>query len=500
MSTHRHDASSSSHVQIAFEPNSTPHNCGYCKTDGSCTAGIVSSKMLVDDYQSLMDRGWRKCGTYYYKSLMDKTCCPLYTIRCDANNFELSHSQRKVVQTMNRFINENTKPKKPNNTSSQLENPAHPTKHKKQEINSTSTESKFSTNKLDNKINVNEWIKTQPSTKAIELIHHMLTNDTPPSDELLKRLGSRQKRWYKKLLKIKEQKKLSMETDIHLLIKRFDRMKSKNISSLEQLLQFNEKPKNNFECRLIRSYPPTEEFKYTLKESHSVYERYQMAVHGDSQSECSFSQFKRFLCISSLEKECSRIPPSKFPACGYGSFHLQYYLNKKIIACSVIDILPGGVSSVYFYYEPELDFLKLGVYSALKEIELTRQLAREIPDIKYYYLGFYVHTCIKMRYKGQYKPSFLLCPETYTWHRIEKCVQLLNSHKYARFESDPTKVDEDEENNIEQLQMRIGRQIMTPLNLQAYNEKYFFLVLDCLKIFAKFAGRICSNRIIIDLN
>ncbi|CAF4697984.1 unnamed protein product, partial [Rotaria socialis] len=150
MSTHRHDASSSSHVQIAFEPNSTPHHCGYCKTDGSCTAGIVSSKMLVDDYQSLMDRGWRKCGTYYYKSLMDKTCCPLYTIRCDANNFELSHSQRKVVQTMNRFINENRKPNEPNITSSQLENPVHSTKHKKQEIKSTSTESKFSTNKLDN--------------------------------------------------------------------------------------------------------------------------------------------------------------------------------------------------------------------------------------------------------------------------------------------------------------------------------------------------------------
>ncbi|CAF4287263.1 unnamed protein product, partial [Rotaria sordida] len=37
--------------------------------------------MLVDDYLLLMDRGWRKCGTYYYKSLMDKTCCPLYTIR-----------------------------------------------------------------------------------------------------------------------------------------------------------------------------------------------------------------------------------------------------------------------------------------------------------------------------------------------------------------------------------------------------------------------------------
>jgi arginine-tRNA-protein transferase len=132
------------------------------------------------------------------------------------------------------------------------------------------------------------------------------------------------------------------------------------------MLKFNEKSKNKLEFRLIRSYPPSEEFTQTLKESHSVYERYQIAIHGDSKSECSFSQFKRFLGQSSLQKDCPRIPSSKIPSCGYGSFHLQYYLNGKILACNVLDILPGGVSSVYFYYEPDLGFLKLGVYSALK--------------------------------------------------------------------------------------------------------------------------------------
>jgi arginine-tRNA-protein transferase len=132
------------------------------------------------------------------------------------------------------------------------------------------------------------------------------------------------------------------------------------------MLQLNEKPKNKFECRLIRSYPPSEEFTRTLTSSHAVYERYQMAIHGDSKSKCSLSQYKGFLCESSLQQESSRISSSIIPSCGYGSFHLQYYLNDKIIACSVIDILPSGISSVYFYYEPDLGFLKLGVYSALK--------------------------------------------------------------------------------------------------------------------------------------
>lgn len=158
-----------------------------------------------------------------------------------------------------------------------------------------------------------------------------------------------------------------LSTDIRRLIKRFDRMKTNtNDCTLEQMLAFNEKTKNRFELRLVRSYPPSKEFTDTLKASHAVYQRYQMAIHHDSKDECSYSQFKRFLCESSLAEKSPRISSDQTPSCGYGCFHLQYYLNNKIIGCSVIDILPGGVSSVYFYYDPDYGFLRLGVYSALR--------------------------------------------------------------------------------------------------------------------------------------
>ena len=48
-------------------------------------------------------------------------------------------------------------------------------------------------------------------------------------------------------------------------------------------------------------------------------------------------------------------------------------------------------------------------------------------------MGYYIHTCPKMRYKGRLGPSDLLCPETYTWHRLPPLVPLLDQHKYARF-------------------------------------------------------------------
>lgn len=51
---------------------------------------------------------------------------------------------------------------------------------------------------------------------------------------------------------------------------------------------------------------------------------------------------------------------------GYGSFHQQYWLDDNLIAVGVIDILPGSVSSVYFFYDPDYNFLSLGTYGSLR--------------------------------------------------------------------------------------------------------------------------------------
>ncbi len=79
----------------------------------------------------------------------------LYSIKklifsCDANNFRISRSQRRVIRNMNLFINENIKPGA--------------------QIHSISSNS--------NTCDLQEWIQTEPSTRAIELIRHILLNDT----------------------------------------------------------------------------------------------------------------------------------------------------------------------------------------------------------------------------------------------------------------------------------------------------------------------------------
>lgn len=68
--------------------------------------------------------------------------------------------------------------------------------------------------------------------------------------------------------------------------------------------------------------------------------------------------------IFSVNKQAETSPDG--PDMGYGSFHQQYWLDGRIVAVGVIDILPNCVSSVYLYYHPDFAFLSLGSYSALR--------------------------------------------------------------------------------------------------------------------------------------
>jgi arginyl-tRNA---protein transferase len=92
------------------------------------------------------------------------------------------------------------------------------------------------------------------------------------------------------------------------------------------------------------------------------------------------------------------------------------------------------VSSVYFFYNPDYSFLSLGTYASLREIALVRELSRRCSDLSNYYLGYYLPNCPKMRYKANMKPSYLLCPEVFTWHLLDNALSAkLDSVRYTRF-------------------------------------------------------------------
>ena len=165
-------------------------------------------------------------------------------------------------------------------------------------------------------------------------------------------------------------------------------------------------------------------------ERFELYKKYQTAVHNDSPDEVTELSFIRFLCSSPLR---APINASTLECRGrtlsYGSYHQLYRVNGSLIAVSVVDFLPSGLSSVYAFYDPDQRHLALGKYTALQEIDLCRTLG-----LKYYYMGFYIHSCEKMRYKGDYQPSELLCPTSLEWFPLKNCIPLMEKHKFTPFE------------------------------------------------------------------
>ncbi|KAL5104545.1 Arginyl-tRNA--protein transferase 1 [Taenia crassiceps] len=194
------------------------------------------------------------------------------------------------------------------------------------------------------------------------------------------------------------------------------------------------------DIRLLKCSPRSAEFEATLDEEFKLYSDYQVAVHGESRRNLTRDGFIRYLVDTSIVGGND----ADAEACGapqVGSYHQQYWLDgKKLIAVGVLDLVPGGLSSVYFFYDTNYKFLRLGIYSALREIAFIRDLHRTFgsrvaayAEPMQYTLGSYVHSCAKMQYKTHFFPSYLVCPETYTMVPVERCQRMLDEKRRSRF-------------------------------------------------------------------
>ncbi|TMW53528.1 hypothetical protein DOY81_001405 [Sarcophaga bullata] len=469
--------------------------CGYCKgTKCSIGHGMHAYTLSAQDYQDLIDRGWRRSGHYCYKQDNKTTCCPCYTIKCDALEFKLTKSNKKILKRMNRFLRDGKRDKNEEGQNSsnlnngdedadvgddagggggggireEVQGPNVPLK----DINLEA----FAKANAEKQIEKKKKIENEKSLpKDINRVPEQCDESSSGSKKSFDSLNTP----CKKAKQIRLEKKMAKQaakglpTDLppksprnqEKSLKDFindtrpdDKHKLKVVlvpSSKDiytdtafeiyrkyQLTIHNDnpervQPKNlqrflyNSPLKLEVIHVKSDEFKKTLKQTYALYKKYQTIIHNDPPS--SETDYLTFLQRSPLKLSK---PVAGLPS-GYGSFHQQYWLDDKLIAVAVIDILPYCVSSVYFFYDPDYNFLSLGTYSSLREIELVQQLATTLPDLKYYYMGFYIHSCPKMRYKGKLSSSYLLCPETYTWHLLtDEIRSRLDAEKYQRFNSD----------------------------------------------------------------
>jgi arginine-tRNA-protein transferase len=90
---------------------------------------------------------------------------------------------------------------------------------------------------------------------------------------------------------------------------------------------------------------------------------------------------------------------------GYNDFGYEvlYYDGNKLIGVDLIDILPHGISSIYFYYDPDYEPYSMGTYTILKQIQLAKD-----HHLHWIYLGYYVKECQSLSYKNRYAPYHTL--------------------------------------------------------------------------------------------
>jgi len=86
---------------------------------------------------------------------------------------------------------------------------------------------------------------------------------------------------------------------------------------------------------------------------------------------------------------------------GAGDFgkEVLYIVDGNVVGVDLIDILDDGISSIYFYYDPDFSRYNLGKLSLYYQIIMAKER-----NFDWVYLGYYVKDCPSLAYKADYKP------------------------------------------------------------------------------------------------
>ena len=90
-----------------------------------------------------------------------------------------------------------------------------------------------------------------------------------------------------------------------------------------------------------------------------------------------------------------------------GAAHLGrqwlYFDRDRLVGVALMDLSPGAISLVYFFYDPDWRTSSPGTYSILNQILYARS-----EGLDHAYLGYRVEDCPSLNYKSRFRPNEVL--------------------------------------------------------------------------------------------
>lgn len=83
-----------------------------------------------------------------------------------------------------------------------------------------------------------------------------------------------------------------------------------------------------------------------------------------------------------------------------------YFLDDALVGVGYVDALPGALSAIYFFYDPQMRERSLGTWNVLQLIAEAKR--RKMPNV---YLGYYVKGCASLEYKANFRPFQMRMPD-----------------------------------------------------------------------------------------
>jgi arginyl-tRNA--protein-N-Asp/Glu arginylyltransferase len=163
------------------------------------------------------------------------------------------------------------------------------------------------------------------------------------------------------------------------------------------------------ECQPLRvclpQFAPSRSQRRVLRRVGPHYEVRQMPPHFDEAHFALYQTHARW--VAEDNTICSADGyRSAFVDSAITTHLFEFRIDRQLVGVSILDEGREAVSSAYAFWDPAHARSSPGTFSALWEIEWARQRGKS-----YYYLGYWVRDCRRMRYKSRFRPHQL-----YDWH------------------------------------------------------------------------------------